>query len=117
MHHNPTHPAVKLKLDGVAYHLRFDFEAIATAEEITDRPLITGLRQKDVTSPKISLVQAMLFACLIPDQPEATFAEAKALVTRDTLVSIWTKILEAWTQAKIEPDAEAAESDPPKDRS
>ena len=115
--HNPTHPAVKLKLDGVTYHLRFDFEAIATAEELTDRPLITGLRQKDVTSPKIGLVRSMLFACLRADQPDITLDEAKALVSRETLVSIWTKVLEAWTQAKIEPDAEAVESDPPKSQS
>ena len=58
---NPTSPAVTLQIAGSSFDLVFDFEAIADAEEITGRPLLTGLRRRDIESPSINLVRAMLF--------------------------------------------------------
>lgn len=115
--HKPTHPAVRLTLDGVLYHLRFDFEAIAQAEEITDRPLLTGIRQKDIQTPKISFVCAMFFASLLADQPSITYEDAKALVTRANIVEVWTHVLQSWTQSSVEDVQAPADGNPQKDPS
>ena len=109
--HNPTMPAVELTIDGARYLLRFDFEAIATAEDIVGRSLLTGLRQQDIQAPSVSLVRAMLFACLLAEQ-SITYAEAKALVTRKNLADVWGKVLEAWTAGMVEPDEKAEQANP-----
>lgn len=110
---NPTQPAVKVDLNGVDYSLRFDFEAIAKAEELTDKPLLTGLRNKDITAPTINLVRALLFACLLPDQPQVTYDQAKSFVNRKNLVDVWAKVLFAWSEGMAEPEPmEDAPADP-----
>jgi len=102
--HHPEKPVVKLSLDGTDYKLCYDFEAIAEVEELLDKPLITGIREKDVRTPTVSLVRAMFFATAHAHHPALTFAQAKHLVTRDTLVAVWTKVLEAWTASQPEPE-------------
>jgi hypothetical protein len=110
---NPLLPSVTINLMGTNYVLRFDFEAIADAEEIVDRSLITGLRPKDITTPKVRLVQAMFFAAAHREQPSLTFDAAKQLVTRENLPDVWTKVLEAWTASNPEPEViEDAPADP-----
>jgi hypothetical protein len=110
--HNPTQGAVKIELGGTAYTLRFDFEAIAEAEDLTGKPLLTGLRERDVTSPTISLVRAMFYACLLPEHPYITFEQAKAMVTRKTLTDIWVKVLEAWSLSAPPAEEDQAATDP-----
>lgn len=110
---NPLLPAVPVVVDGIKYMLRFDFEAIAEAEEIVDRALITGLRPQDIRAPKIRLVQSMFYAAAHYDQPSLTFDEAKKLITRETLPEIWPKVCEAWTASNPEPEVtEDAPADP-----
>lgn len=106
---NPTQPTTPLTINGETYELLFDFEAVARAEEIVDRPLLTGLRQRDLATPTITLVRAMLFACLQANHPEFNFAGAKALVTRANLGAIWLAVLAAWTAGLAEPDEDAEE--------
>jgi hypothetical protein len=107
---NPVKPSVKLKLAGVEYKLHYDFEAIAEAEEILDRPLITGLRGRDIATPKVSLVRAMFFATAHATHPELTPEQAKSLVTKDTLVEVWPKVLEAWALSQPDPEENADEN-------
>ena len=109
---NPLLPAVPVVVGGIKYVLRFDFEAIAEAEEIVDRPLITGLRPQDIRTPKIRLVQSMFFAAAHYDQPSLTFDVAKRLITRETLLDVWPKVLEAWTASNPEPESVEAEDAP-----
>jgi hypothetical protein len=109
---NPLLPAVPVVVGGLNYTLRFDFESIAEAEDIVDRPLITGLRPQDIRTPKIRLVQAMFFAASHYDQPSLTFDDAKKLITRDTLPHIWPKVLEAWTASNAEPEPHELEDAP-----
>lgn len=113
--HHPEKPSAKLTLSGVEYKLVYDFEAIAEAEDILDKPLITGLRGRDITTPKVNLVRAMFFACAHAYHPELTYEQAKAFITRTNLVEIWPKVLEAWTLAQ--PDAEKSNENPMQDRS
>jgi hypothetical protein len=118
MKHSPVQPDTKLKLNGVSYELLFDFEAIATAEDLTDRPLLTGLRSRDYQSPTISLVRIMLFACLQAKHPEVTLDIAKAFVTQKNFRDVWTAVLTTWAAALAEPDPDEAESaDPISDQS
>ncbi len=109
---NTLQPPVKLTIgDGPTadtYLLRFDFEAVAEVEEIVDMALITGLRAKDITAPKARLVQAMLFASAHADQPSLTWDQARKLVTKKNLPSVWSKVLEAWAMSNPEPEDQPA---------
>lgn len=112
---HPAKPTVKLKLGGTEYALVYDFEAICEAEEILDRPLITGLRKRDITTPTVNLVRAMFYACAHSSQPALTYEQAKSLITRANLTEVWIKVLEAWTLGQPEP--EEGEANPPEDHS
>jgi hypothetical protein len=114
---NPTAPAVKLTIDGQAFSLRFDFESIAVAEETVERPLLTGLKRRDVASPTINLVRGMLYACLLPDRPDITYPEVRQLVTRHNLVSVWGQVLKAWESGLVEPDPDEPKADPTRSQS
>lgn len=108
---NAVQPHVKLSLGGAEYRLVFDLDAVAEAEDMLDRALITGLTQQDVFRPKVSLVRAMLYAVLHHEHPEMTFDAVKHLVTRANLTEVWTKVFEAWCQSNPEPEHEA-DADP-----
>jgi hypothetical protein len=110
MKHNPVAPSTELKLGEHTYSLRWDFEAIARAEDLTDKPLLTGLRPKDVKTPTISLVRAMLFACISANHPDVTYEHVSALVTRKTFSDIWLAVLNAWAAGIGE--ADEADTDP-----
>jgi hypothetical protein len=112
---NPVRKHTPLTIGGVTYKLVADFEMISQAEDITGRALITGLTQKDITSPTINLVRAMFFACARSHHPALTYDEAKTLVTRKTLADVWGKVLTAWVDAAAEEDE--VESNPIQDQS
>jgi hypothetical protein len=101
---NPVQPTTELKLNGVIYELVFDLEACAKAEEVLDRPLLTGLRRKDINTPSIRVVQGMLYSCIGANHPDMSFGQVKALVTRKNWPSIWSAVLSAWTLGLAEPD-------------
>ena len=105
---NPTSPAVKLQIAGASFELVFDFEAIAEAEEITGRALLTGLRRRDIEAPSINLVRAMVFACIHKRHSLTTFEQVKPLVTRANITEVWGKVLEVWTEGLAEPEGEVA---------
>lgn len=111
---NPVSPTTPLTVNGVHYALLFDFEAVAKAEELLDRPLLTGLRQKDITTPTITLVRAMLFACIQTYHPTMTYDTAKSLVNRKNWAAVWTSVLTAWTAglAESDPEQDAVDVDP-----
>ncbi len=102
LHRNPTEPAIELNIANETYSLFFSFEAIARAEEAAGMPLIVGLKKRDIEAPRVSLVRAMLYGCLIERQPEITYNQAAALVTQHTIHEIWNKILQAWMESTRE---------------
>ncbi len=113
---SPLNKLVLLDLGGVFYTLLFDFEAIAYAEDMTGRALLSGITPKEVTSPTISLVRAMLYAAIHTFHPTVTFDEAKALITRKNFVNVWTKLLEAWMNSWSDEDEDDKKADPPTDQ-
>lgn len=110
--HNAVQPHVVATIGGHSYRLVFDFEAVAEAEDILDRALITGLTQKDVYRPTVSLVRAMLFGVIHREHPDLTYDAVKGLVNRDNLLEIWAKVFEAWVKSNPEPEEEADAADP-----
>lgn len=113
---NPVQPTTPLVINGLEFELLFDLEAVALAEELTDRPLLTGLRQRDIATPTLPLVRAMLFSCIHTKHPDLTFDYVRTLVTRKNLAEIWGAVLVAWTKEFAEPDAaeDAVEANPTK---
>lgn len=111
---NPVSPTTPLTVNGVHYALLFDFEAVAKAEELLDRPLLTGLRQKDITTPTITLVRAMLYACLQANHSTISYDTTKSLVNRKNWAEVWTSVLQAWTSglAESDPEEDAVAVDP-----
>jgi hypothetical protein len=101
---HPEKPTVEITLGGKKYELVFDFDAIAEAEDITDRSLIVGMYTSEAVRPKISFLRALFFACAHALQPTLTYDEAKLLVTLKTFGDVWMKVLEAWRLSQ--PDAE-----------
>jgi hypothetical protein len=99
---NPTAATQTVTLKGRDYALAFDFAAIADAEDITGRSLITGLKRKDVDSPAVKLVQAMFWACTRRTHPELTYSEAQALITPKNMARTWTAILNVWVAGMAE---------------
>ena len=116
---NPVQQSISLTVGDNKFELLFDFESVALAEELTDRPLLTGLDTRSINTPKISTIQAMLFACLLPKQPKTSLADAKLLVTRKNFRAVWSSVLNAWVAGLAEPDPEedAVEADPKQDQS
>lgn len=110
---NPTAPATPLHIRGIDYSLTWDFQAIADAEELLGRSLITGLSQKDLKAPPIKLVQAMLYACLRKNHPTITFPQAQAMVTLKNIGKIWTAVTDTWVTAMNEPDDDAPVGEAP----
>lgn len=107
---NAIDAATELKLDGRTYHLLFDFEAVAQAEDATDQPLLTGLGQREVNHPRINLVRGMLYAGLLRHHPDISFAAARRMVTADAVPEIWGTILIAWAKARAKSeDGESAD--------
>ena len=104
---------VEIAIAGNTYLLVWDFNSLATAEEITGRQLHPMMAQKDYAAPKINFVRALFFAMLHKEQPHLSYEAAKALVTQDTFVVVWTSSLEALTRGLAAPDSNEAESDYP----
>ena len=99
-------PVVMLTVGDRMLQLVFDFEAIAEAEDVCGRTILSGLSSKEIYHPPIRLVQATLYASLLKYQPQITWAEAKAFVTAKTMSDIWIKVIEAWNKAMVDPVTE-----------
>lgn len=102
---NPIKQPVPLKVKGVDYTLMFQLGALSKAEDVSKRSLLTGTELEDFEKPRISLVCAMLYAALLPVQPDMTYAEASALVDEETLFEIWPKVIEAWVIFRARPES------------
>ena len=101
---DPTQPVTKLTIGKKEYALEFDFDLIAKAEDLIERPLITGLSQRDVTSPKISTVRGMLYAALLRNHPDVTFDQVKEFVTPKSLRTIWEAVVIAYGKFCADPE-------------
>jgi hypothetical protein len=106
---------VTIKLKGVDYTLLFDMEAVERAETVTGKSLLTGIHKQDLSAPTISFVKAMFYSALLPLQPDMTYAEVSALVTKKSIFDVWLKVVETWNNSN--PDVEPEEENPIQDQS
>ncbi len=103
---NPIAPDTNIKIKGVDYTLKFDFEAIATAEELTGRSLLVdfaGVMQKG-KMPNITTVRALFFAALYSTHPDVLYEQAKAMVTQHNISAVWIATVGAWVKGLGQPD-------------
>lgn len=133
---NPTNPPVRVMIDDIVYSLVFNLDSVALAEELTNRPLLLGLQERDANSPTISLVRAMFYACVHTHHPEIQYdTEAtpvatvsagpvpvppptvKSMITRKNIRGVWDKVIKAWLDGLAEPDKDAGAPAPPKGQS
>lgn len=104
---DPTLPSTPIEINGVTYHLCFDFGALAEAEADFNRQ---GHRVNLLTAlPELNLVNTrILFAASVHKyHPELRFEQAIALVTFRNVYAVVQKISEAWNEAMPEPEDEA----------
>jgi len=105
-------PTVTIEIGADLFLLVFDFEAVAEAEDLTGRALLTGLTSKDARSPAINLVRGMFYACTRAHHAELDFAAIKSRINRKNIWEVWAKVLEAWTAGLVDPESDAARADP-----
>ena len=106
---HPFAEAVDIELGGETYQLKWAFESIAVAEEVTGKTLISGMTRKEFEAPKVSLVRAMLYGCLLPNHPKVDYSTVAAFVTRKIMQPIWSKVVEAWVIGVNEPEEDDTE--------
>ena len=113
---NPVKKEREITLGGHTYHLTFDFEAIAEAEEITGKPLLTGLGDINVQRPKINDVRALFFASAKANDPSLTYEAVKPLINAKNILDVWLAVLQSWDQSSPEPEEGSTDSNPNPDQ-
>lgn len=97
--HNPALPRVSITLNSIEYQLEYDFNAIATAEELTGINLFSSFDFTHLTATKF---RAMLYASLLKNHPKMTLDDAGKLITAHTVADITIKMVEAWYGSRPE---------------
>jgi hypothetical protein len=99
---NPTLPFQTIEIDGVAYKMCFDYEALAQAEEALMRKgyevnlLIAMIRRN------FSTLRVLFAVSLMPYQPDMDFHVAQSLVTKHNVLNILQAVDQAWAQSTPE---------------
>lgn len=101
---------VSVQLDEVTLHLRFDFNAVATIEELTGRNVLEGLN-----TPSGRDLRAVVYACCAAwdesrgREPERSLKEVGALMNMASVAAITGKLPELLGANMPEPAEEPAE--------
>ena len=101
---NPIQPTKKLTIGEDAFHLIFDFDAIAEAEDLLERPILSGITKRDFDAPRINMVRAFFYASTRKHHPDVSYEQIKKMVTAKTLSLIWGVCLSAWAESMAEPE-------------
>jgi hypothetical protein len=97
---DPTLPKVKLTINGTDLYLVYDFNAIATAEELTGLELLAG--SMDLSNLNANKYRALLYASLLKFQPDITLGAVGDLIKPATMPAIVTALVHAWTGSRPE---------------
>ena len=89
---DPTLPNVKLEVDGKAYQLAYDFNAVVLADQVTGLNLLESV----VGRMTASSLRGLLWAALLKDQPDMTITQAGDLIRPYNLDVIRQAITTAW---------------------
>lgn len=106
---DPTLSSASVTIHDRTYKLCFDFNALATAEELTGINLLTSL---DLSSLSVVKFRAIFYAALLKDQPEITLGQAGSLITMKSMNDITLALIEAWTGSRPEVDEAETKANP-----
>ena len=107
---------VRIKLDRWR-SLIYDYEAVAAIQHVTGREMLESSTWGDIIKEiteklNVKLLQQVIWAGLLSDDPELTFERAKALIKGKSLVLLQTKFLKALTIATVETQKQMEEEEP-----
>jgi hypothetical protein len=109
---NPVAPVREITIKGTTYKLKFSFEAVAEAEDLTGQALLAGTFMSE--PPRINRVRAMFYASLHTFQPTLTVEEVTKMVTKNNFIEVWAVTMKSWGDGMGEPDPEdSAEGEAP----
>lgn len=94
-----TLPDVPLTIGDKTFHLCFDFNALALAEELTGLNLLQSLDLQNLTVVKY---RALLYSTLLKENPKITIEEVGQMVNIGTLPAITLALVHAWTGSRPE---------------
>ena len=100
---DPTLPDVPLILGGKVRQLCFDYAAIVHVDKLTGLNLL----KESVSMPTFYTLGALLWACLLRDDPETTFEGVAPLITPQNAPAIHAAVLTAWYKSTPDPDPAA----------
>lgn len=89
---DPTLPNVELIVGGATFHLAYDFNAIIKAEKETGVNLLSSA----VGEINATSLRGLLWASLLPENPEMTIDQAGKLVKPWNIPTIRQAIVTAW---------------------
>lgn len=96
-------PQVKLVVDNVEYSLVYDFNAMATAEQVTGLNLLQCLSFQNINATKL---RGLLYAALLRLQPDMTLEDAGNLLGSADSQDVTNAIVQAYLGSQPEPEPE-----------
>ncbi len=103
---NKAKPEVKITLDKERT-IRFDLNAMCSYEEVTGKNIFANA----LNSLSAQEVRAMLWACLISEDPDLTLEYVGSLVDLENMAQVAEKLNEAFTIAMPDNEAKEAKED------
>ena len=98
---NPTVRYVDLTIGDQTFKLIFDFNAIATAEQVAKVNLLQAIEFKGMNAQQY---RGLLYAALLKRHPSITLPEVGDLITLERMPSITDALLEAWKRSMARED-------------
>lgn len=92
---------VEIEIGGKARHLRMDFRAIAAAERATGRNL---LRPGSVAAAGASEMTAILWGCLLHEEPDLTLDTVRSWITYGNAADTFVAVMDAVAKCFPDPD-------------
>jgi hypothetical protein len=105
---DPTLVKAPLTIGEVTYFLAFDFNALATAEELTGLNLLGSL---DLQNLNVTRLRALVYSAMLKAQPEITLTDVGDLFAMSTTPEIVNALVHAWTGSRPEVVVDGAKDD------
>ena len=93
---NPTVRYVDLTIGEETFKLIFDFNSIATAEQVAKVNLLQAIEFKGMNAQQY---RGLLYAALLKRHPGITLPEVGDLITLERMPAITDALLEAWKRS------------------
>jgi hypothetical protein len=107
---NPTIKYATVTIDGEQYKLAYNFRSIRTAEQLTGVNLLQGL--SNLTGLNAAQFHGLLYAAMLPAQPEITLEQVDDLIRLDTMATLEIGIADAYMNSM--PKAQPEDGENPK---